>query len=128
MAKDPSSRIQALEKQLRRDSESFNPNPLLELIALARHDDPRTVHSAIWALHRVFIKVIGDGRVGRAVLSSSLDDEQDEVNVTGEGWQVRAWIMKRLTEYVDILAGLMRDTEEALRVSERLDGDCFRLD
>lgn len=117
MAKDPNARIQALEKHLSRDTESFNPNPLLELIAFARHDDPRIVHSAIWALHRVFIKIIGDGRVGRAVLVSSAAGDQDEVDLRGEGWQVREWIMQRLNEYVDVLAGLMRDSEEALRVS-----------
>lgn len=122
MARDPTARIQALEKHLSRSADSFNPNPLLELILLARHDDPRIVHSAIWALHRVFIKIIGDGRVGRATLASSdvQEVESEEVDVGGEGWQVREWIMKRLGEYVDVLAGLMRDSEEALRVGPRL--------
>lgn len=102
-----------------RGADSFNPNPLLELIHFARHDDPRIVHSAIWALHRVFIKIIGDGRVGRATLASDFQEiEGGEVDVGGEGWQVRAWIMKRLGEYVDVLAGLMRDSEEALRVRD----------
>lgn len=118
MAKDPAARVQLLEKHLSRSADSFNPNPLLELIHLARHDDPRIVHSAIWALHRVFIKIIGDGRVGRATITSqsSGTETNDEVDMAGEGWQVREWIMKRLGEYVDVLAGLMRDSEEALRV------------
>lgn len=121
MARDPTTRIQALEKHLSRTAESFNPNPLLELIHFARHDDPKVVHSAIWALHRVFIKIIGDGRVGRATLVSSTQVTEDgEVDVGGEGWQVREWIMKRLGEYVDVLAGLMRDSEEALRVGPPL--------
>ena len=121
MARDPTARIQTLEKHLSRSVESFNPNPLLELIHLARHDDPRIVHSAIWALHRVFIKIIGDGRVGRATLSSMAQDvNSGEVDVGGEGWQVREWIMKRLGEYVDVLAGLTRDSEEALRVGPPL--------
>lgn len=120
MAKDPTTRIQTLEKRLSRTAESFDPNPLLELLALARHADARVVHSAIWALHRVFIQVIGDGRVGRATLVSSTpsgEDGVEEVDMEGEGWQVREWIMRRLTEYVDVLAGLMCDSEEALRVS-----------
>lgn len=129
MAKDPTARIQTLEKHLSRGGDSFNPNPLLELIHLARHDDPRIVHSAIWALHRVFIKIIGDGRVGRATLASSMvqEVESEELDVGGEGWQVREWIMKRLGEYVDVLAGLMRDSEEALRVSAQLSTLCSGL-
>lgn len=119
MAKDPLTRIQALEKHLTKKSDSFNPNPLLELVALARHDDPQVVHSAIWALHRVFIKLIGDGRLGRAALRKSESDAEDEgqVDVGGEGWQVREWVMKRLGEYLDVLGGLLRDSEEGLRVS-----------
>jgi U3 small nucleolar RNA-associated protein 19 len=122
MAKDPITRIQTLEKHLTKKSDSFNPNPLLELVALARHDDPQVVHSAIWALHRVFIKLIGDGRLGRAVLRKSDSDAENEaqVDVGGEGWQVREWIMKRLGEYLDVLGGLLRDTEEGLRVSRAI--------
>jgi U3 small nucleolar RNA-associated protein 19 len=116
MAKDPTARIQLLEKHLTKKADSFNPNPLLELVSLARHDDPQVVHSAIWALHRVFIKLIGDGRLGRASLRTNEEEESDEVDMGGEGSQVRDWIVKRLGEYVDVLGGLLRDSEEALRV------------
>jgi U3 small nucleolar RNA-associated protein 19 len=116
MAKDPTARIQLLEKHLTKKADSFNPNPLLELVSLARHDDPQVVHSAIWALHRVFIKLIGDGRLGRASLRTNEEEESDEADMGGEGSQVRDWIVKRLGEYVDVLGGLLRDSEEALRV------------
>jgi U3 small nucleolar RNA-associated protein 19 len=117
MAKDPVARIQLLEKQLTKKSESFNPNPLLELVAMARHNDPQVVHSAIWALHRVFIKLIGDGRLGRAVLRKADAEDSEQADVEGEGWQVREWVMQRLGEYLDVLGGLLRDSEEGLRVS-----------
>jgi U3 small nucleolar RNA-associated protein 19 len=116
MAKDPTARIQLLEKHLTKKADSFNPNPLLELVSLARHDDPQVVHSAIWALHRVFIKLVGDGRLGRASLRTNEEEESDQVDMGGEGSQVRDWIVKRLGEYVDVLGGLLRDSEEALRV------------
>jgi hypothetical protein len=116
MAKDPTARIQLLEKHLTKKTDTFNPNPLLELVALSRHEDPEVVHSAIWALHRVFIKIIGDGRLGRAILRQTDDDEDEEIDLAGEGSQVRGWMMKRLGEYLDVLGGLLRDSEEALRV------------
>lgn len=115
MANDPINRIQLLEKRLTKKSDSFKPNPLLELVALARHDQPEVVHSAIWALHRVFIKLVGDGRLSRAILRSSCGDDE-EVDMDGEGGAVRDWMMKRLGEYVDVLGGLLRDSEEGLRV------------
>lgn len=118
MAKDPTARIQLLEKHLTKKTDSFNPNPLLELVALSRHQDPEVVHSAIWALHRVFIKIIGDGRLGRAILRQSDEEEDEEIDLAGEGSQVRDWMMKRLGEYLDVLGGLLRDSEEALRVRD----------
>lgn len=118
MAKDPTARIQLLEKHLTKKTDSFNPNPLLELVALSRHQDPEVVHSAIWALHRVFIKIIGDGRLGRAILRQSDEEEDEEIDLAGEGSQVRDWMMKRLGEYLDVLGGLLRDSEEALRVCD----------
>jgi len=118
MAKDPTARIQLLEKHLTKKTDSFNPNPLLELVALSRHQDPEVVHSAIWALHRVFIKIIGDGRLGRAILRQNDEEEDEEIDLAGEGSQVRDWMMKRLGEYLDVLGGLLRDSEEALRVRD----------
>jgi len=115
MAKDPITRIQLLEKHLTKKTDLFNPNPLLELVALSRHEKPEVVHSAIWALHRVFIKLVGDGRLGRAILKESAG-EDEELDLDGEGGAVRDWLMKRLGEYVDVLGGLLRDSEEGLRV------------
>jgi U3 small nucleolar RNA-associated protein 19 len=115
MAKDPITRIQLLEKHLTKKTDSFNPNPLLELVALSRNEKPEVVHSAIWALHRVFIKLVGDGRLGRAIFRES-DGEDEKIDLDGEGGAVRDWMMKRLREYVDVLGGLLRDSEEALRV------------
>jgi hypothetical protein len=118
MAKDPTARIQLLEKHLTKKTDSFNPNPLLELVALARHDQPEVVHSAIWALHRVFIKLVGDGRLGRASFKQASGEDEEDIDLDGEGGAVRDWMMKRLGEYVDVLGGLLRDSEEALRVSD----------
>jgi U3 small nucleolar RNA-associated protein 19 len=88
-------------------SASFDPNPLLELIALAKNQNAQVVHKAIWSLHRVFVKFIGERRVGRIYVT---EDEPTETDT------VKAWVAARLEEYVAVLCGLFRDKEEALRV------------
>lgn len=109
---DLSAQVQKLEASLGTDD--FNPNPLLPLIALARHNDPQVVHKAVWALHRVFIKYIADGKV--AGLSGDLVTPVKKPEVEGDV-DVKGWIRERLLEYVEILGGLIRDAEPALRVS-----------
>lgn len=91
-------------------SPPFDPNPLLPLLALAQHQAPEIVHKAIWALHRVFIQFINDGEVG-TVKGLRLE------GVAAEEEDVRGWVRDRLLEYVDILGGLLRDSEPGLRVS-----------
>lgn len=97
-------RIAKLEAKLTADPS--DPNPLLPVIQLARHASPQVVHKAVWALHRMFILLIGQRRV--AELEASRAEEIDPV---------KAWAKDRLDEYIDILASLLRDEEEALRVS-----------
>ncbi|OXB36595.1 hypothetical protein LQV05_004891 [Cryptococcus neoformans] len=109
---DLSAQVQKLEASLGTDD--FNPNPLLPLIALARHNDPQVVHKAVWALHRVFIKYIADGKV--AGLSGDLVTPVKKPEVEGDV-DVKGWIRERLLEYVEILGGLIRDAEPALRSS-----------
>lgn len=101
-----------------------DPNNLLPLLSLARHAYPEVVHKDIWALHRVFIPLISAGKVGGLVSTSlasrgSGEDEVDEVEV-GSGREVKIWVRERLVEYLEILAGLLRDNEAALRVSQLL--------
>lgn len=97
-------RISKLEAKLTADPS--DPNPLLPVIQLARHASPQVVHKAIWALHRMFILLIGQRRI--AELEATRADEVDSV---------KAWAKDRLDEYIDVLASLLRDEEEALRVS-----------
>ncbi|ODN74882.1 hypothetical protein L202_07184 [Cryptococcus amylolentus CBS 6039] len=115
LSTDPLKQVSKYESAL--TASTFDPNPLLPLIALARHDDPQIVHKAVWALHRVFIKLIGDGKVGG--LSGDLVNGAEREQVVGEEGEkaVKAWVRERLLEYVEVLAGLMRDEESALRAS-----------
>lgn len=100
---------------------TYNPNPLVPLLNLARHFSPQVVHKAIWALHRIFVAYINDGRVGGisegAFGPQSAGTTHDVETVDLEsGSEVRSWVRERLLEYVEVLASLMRDSEDALRV------------
>lgn len=98
----------------------FNPNPLLPLLALTRHSEAEVVHKAIWALHRVFVKYISDGKVGGINESSRrgvVEEEEGEVEREGN---VKGWVRDRLLDYVEILSSLLCDSEEGLRVSRGL--------
>jgi U3 small nucleolar RNA-associated protein 19 len=100
-------------------SSPFNPNPLLPLLDLARHADAQVVHKAVWALHRVFVRFINEDRVGGisegARVGSQRSVDEDDVAIREEG-SVKSWVRDRLMEYVEVLGGLMRDIEPALRV------------
>ena len=100
-------------------SAPFNPNALLPLLALARHADAQVVHKAVWALHRVFVRFINEDRVGGisegARIGSHRSIDEDESAVREEG-SVKSWVRDRLLEYVEVLGGLIRDAEPALRV------------
>nr|KIR45756.1 U3 small nucleolar RNA-associated protein 19 [Cryptococcus bacillisporus CA1280] len=111
-SQDPSAQIQKLEVSLSTDD--FNPNPLLPLMSFARHNDPQVVHKAVWALHRVFIKYIADGKV--AGLSGDLVTPAKKPEIEGDV-DVKGWVRERLLEYVEVLGGLIRDAEPALRSS-----------
>ena len=115
------SKIAALETKLL--STPYNPNPLVQLLNFARHPAPDVVHKAIWALHRVFIRYIKDGKVGgisdtalRRRSNSALEAEDDQTEGM-EAREVRGWVRDRLLEYVEVLGGLVRDREPGLRVS-----------
>ena len=104
--------IQQLERSLL--SSAYDPNPLLPLLSLARDDSAEIVHKAVWSLHRVFIHFIDRGRIGSVSadsISRSVEMQEGEV-------QVKSWVRDRLMEYVEILGGLVRDAEAALRVGQ----------
>nr|ODO00870.1 U3 small nucleolar RNA-associated protein 19 [Cryptococcus depauperatus CBS 7855] len=117
---DPIVQVSKYEAALK--SEPFDPNTLIPLIALSRHNDPQVAHKAIWALHRVFFELIGTNKVGG--LSGDLTRKSEERNeepnegmAANEEKQVKMWVRERLLEYVEVLCGLMRDSEPALRSS-----------
>jgi hypothetical protein len=103
----------------------FNPNPLIPLTALARHESAEVVHKAVWALYRAWVKILSDGHLvptpaggqgDAARTKSGSEDESPEAAAAA----VQKWMMERLNEYLEILAGLLRDSEPSLRVSFRL--------
>lgn len=113
----PIRQIQSLESTLLADLS--DPNPLLPILVYARHDSPEVVHKAIWALHRCFVPLVSANKVG-ALISTDTHSKRDGEE-EGEGGsterQVKSWVRGRLVEYVEILGGLLRDKEPALRVS-----------
>jgi hypothetical protein len=101
-----------------------DPNNLLSLISLARHTSPEVVHKAIWALHRCFIPLISSGRVG-GLVSADLSVRAEE---SASGKEVKIWVRERLVEYLQILSGLLRDSEPALRVGQAHERNLSRTD
>lgn len=100
---------------------TYNPNPLLPLISLSRHGSPPVVHKAVWSLHRVFIKYISEGKVGGFGGNGKREEEADLSVLRDkegrESKEVKGWVRDRLLEYLEILGGMIRDSEESLRVS-----------
>jgi U3 small nucleolar RNA-associated protein 19 len=115
------ARIAQLESSLL--EQTYNPNNLVPLIRLSRDNDPEVVHKSIWALHRVFVNYIQDEKVGgltSAVLQGGERDEgETQVVLEKEGGrEVKSWVRERLLVYVEVLGGLLRDSEEGLRVGD----------
>ncbi|TXT13423.1 hypothetical protein VHUM_00790 [Vanrija humicola] len=102
----PQEQIKALEAKL--TAAPADPNPLIALLALARHSDAQVVHKATWALYRVFGLLLAQGRVGGITGAAA---------GAGGAREVKAWVRDRLLEYVAVLGGLLRDSEAALRIS-----------
>ncbi len=96
--------IQDTEQQLTRAvANNGSLNPLADLLDLTcSRKDSQEVSKGIYALYRVFVLVINNGKLSVA---------GDESTKT-----VKAWLWNRLNEYVDFLAGLLKDEEKSLRV------------
>ncbi|KAI5452760.1 Maturation and nuclear export of 40S ribosomal subunits interacting protein [Naganishia albida] len=100
----------------------FNPNALIPLTALARHESPEVVHKAVWALYRAWVKILSDGHLvptpagGQGDAARSKNGSEDE-SPEAAAAAVQKWMMDRLNEYLEILAGLLRDSEPSLRKS-----------
>lgn len=97
-------------------AQSYNPNPLIPLLALSRHEQAEVVHKAIWALHRVFVKYIAEGRVGGITETSRRQVSEDDGEEVEKEGNVKGWVRDRLLDYVEVLASLLSDTEPSLRV------------
>ncbi|EJT49080.1 hypothetical protein A1Q1_01729 [Trichosporon asahii var. asahii CBS 2479] len=109
MAPSPLLQVQKLEEAL--TAKPADPNPILALLALARHANPEVVHKAVWALYRVFGVQLAQGRVGG--ITGPKERESAEVK---DGGKVKSWLRDRLLEYAAILGGLLHDSEAALRL------------
>ncbi|KII84320.1 hypothetical protein PLICRDRAFT_118099 [Plicaturopsis crispa FD-325 SS-3] len=100
------SQIQALEAEITTAvTQNTSLNPLADLLGLAlKTTDAHDVSKAIYALYRVFVILITDGK-----LDAAGADEQAKI--------VRTWLWGRLDSYTEFLQGLLRDEEKMLRVS-----------
>ncbi|KAK0223868.1 CBF/Mak21 family-domain-containing protein [Armillaria fumosa] len=97
--------IQETEQQLTRAvANNGSLNPLADLLHLTcSRKDSQEVSKGIYALYRIFVLVISNGKLSVA------GDESAKT--------VKAWLWDRLNKYVDFLAGLLKDEEKSLRVS-----------
>ncbi|CAK9784731.1 CBF-domain-containing protein [Cutaneotrichosporon oleaginosum] len=100
------SKIAQLEQAL--TETPSDPNPLLPLLAAARHADPEVAHKAAWAAYRVFGAQLAAGRVGGIT---------GEPGAAGEAKDARAWLRDRLLDFIGILGGMLSDSEASLRAS-----------
>lgn len=100
------SHIKSLESTLTHAVQSSaSLNPLIDLLDLAlTATEPQDVSKALYALYRVFVILVGSGKLTAA----TGDDEAAKV--------VRAWLWDRLAAYGDLLASLMKDADAGLRV------------
>jgi U3 small nucleolar RNA-associated protein 19 len=103
-ANGDSRHIKQLEVELSQAvSTRVSLNSLVHLIdALQSASDAELTSKAAYALYRVFVLIVNDGRLAPG------GDEDAKV--------VRAWIWERLNGYVDFLVGLLQDPEPVLRV------------
>ena len=86
-------------------NESTSLNPLADLVLLLHSaSDPLVSHKAIYAIYRLFVLVISSGRL------KAETDQADEVKA------VRAWLLGKLEDYIDLLCGFLKDDQGPLRV------------
>ncbi|KAJ3999820.1 ribosome biogenesis protein Noc4 [Lentinula boryana] len=106
--------IAALESQLTAaltvstsgNSGSGSLNPIADLYSIAANANisAEDTSKAIWALYRVWVGIIGSGR-----LNSSFTEADSKI--------VKAWLRERLNEYVELLCGLLKHEEKVIRTS-----------
>ncbi|KIM91722.1 hypothetical protein PILCRDRAFT_811012 [Piloderma croceum F 1598] len=99
--------IQSLESTLTNAVQSSaSLNPLADLLDLAQTTvEAKDVSKIIYALYRVFVVLIGSGKMSA------------EGQTSEKGKVVRAWLWERLGAYQDLLVGLMKDEDADLRIS-----------
>lgn len=108
MPPSPLLQVQNLEEKL--TSAPADPNPIVALLALARHPNPEVVHKAAWALYRVFGVQLAEGRVGG--ITGGKEPRESS------GGKVKSWLRDRLLEFAALLGGMLHDSEASLRVSQ----------
>jgi U3 small nucleolar RNA-associated protein 19 len=98
-------RIAQLEAALTATPGDLNPVADL-LVFLDDAEQPRIIHAAAYALHRVFSTLIRQGR-----LHGRLKTGDEAVST------VREWLKSRWTEYSDALCRLLGNSDGTIRVS-----------
>ncbi|KAI4524777.1 CBF-domain-containing protein [Schizophyllum commune Loenen D] len=79
-------------------------NPLADLVDLAaKAKDARDVSKAIYALYRVFVLLVNEGKL--------------EVDGTEEAAAVKTWIREQMNRYVNVLGALLKHEEKTIRLS-----------
>lgn len=98
--------VQTMEREtLTAIQEGTSLNPFADLIALiSTSPDPKTTHSAIYAVYRVIVALVQTGKLTPA------RDEAEEAKI------VRQWLDARIEFFSELLAGLLKDDEKSLRV------------
>ncbi|KAG8843651.1 hypothetical protein FRB96_003875 [Tulasnella sp. 330] len=98
--------IQTLERTiLTAIQDGSSLNPLTDLMGLiSSSPDPKTTHSVIYAVYRISVALAQAGRL------TPERDESEEAKI------VRQWLEARVTTFSELLAGLLKDDERALRI------------
>lgn len=99
--------VQSLERVvLAAIQEGSSLNLLSDLMALiSSSPDPQTTHSLIYAVYRIMVALAQAGKL------TPERDEREEARI------VRQWLDARVATFSELLAGLLKDDEKALRVS-----------
>ena len=108
--------IKELENKLNSAiSSSTSLNSLSDLLQLTNKlTDPLDVHKSIWALYRLFSRLVNEDRL------FGLVDSVDINHLSTEAKIIRRWLSQKFGEYIRYLVSLQQDSEQTLRVSENV--------
>ncbi|KAI8092693.1 CBF/Mak21 family-domain-containing protein [Halteromyces radiatus] len=130
--KDVRQKIRSLEAGL---NDKSNLNNIVDLIAFAQPEQqPKVIHAAIYALHRVFTHFLSQGELQKETLSTLANNKKKKTISAMEKYQqeqkdnnnkdkplsaaqkVTLWLREQYQDYLDILRTLIDNDEPGLQL------------